>query len=50
MTATKTPAETALKILIVDDDRSAAYALDRALTENGHEVAYAFPPSRDSRA
>jgi two-component system response regulator AtoC len=42
MTATKTPAETALKILIVDDDRSAAYALDRALTENGHEVAYAF--------
>jgi DNA-binding NtrC family response regulator len=42
MTATKSPADAALKILIVDDDRSVAYALDRALTENGHEVAYVF--------
>lgn len=43
MTTTKTPALAAgLKILIVDDDRSVAYALDRALTESGHDVTYAF--------
>ncbi|MBL8022938.1 MAG: sigma-54-dependent Fis family transcriptional regulator [Elusimicrobia bacterium] len=29
-------------ILIVDDDRSVAYALDRALTEKGHTVNLAF--------
>jgi len=29
------------KILIVDDDRSVAYALDRALSEKGHTVTFA---------
>jgi two-component system response regulator HydG len=32
----------ALTILVVDDDRSVAYALDRALTEKGHAVHLAF--------
>ncbi|MBP9127652.1 MAG: sigma-54-dependent Fis family transcriptional regulator [Elusimicrobia bacterium] len=31
-----------LTILVVDDDRSVAYALDRALTEKGHAVHLAF--------
>lgn len=31
-----------LSILVVDDDRSVAYALDRALTEKGHTVHLAF--------
>lgn len=34
--------ETLFNILIVDDDRSVAYALDRALTEKGHTVNLAF--------
>lgn len=36
------PTETLFGILIVDDDRSVAYALDRALTEKGHTVNLAF--------
>ena len=34
--------ELLFNILIVDDDRSVAYALDRALTEKGHTVNLAF--------
>ncbi|MBK8575157.1 MAG: sigma-54-dependent Fis family transcriptional regulator [Elusimicrobia bacterium] len=36
------PTESLFTILIVDDDRSVAYALDRALTEKGHTVNLAF--------
>ena len=34
--------ERLFNVLIVDDDRSVAYALDRALTEKGHTVNLAF--------
>jgi DNA-binding NtrC family response regulator len=36
------PGEALFTVLIVDDDRSVAYALDRALTEKGHTVNLAF--------
>lgn len=42
MSSASQPTETLLSILIVDDDRSVAYALDRALTEKGHTVNLAF--------
>jgi DNA-binding NtrC family response regulator len=42
MSSVAHPTETLFSILIVDDDRSVAYALDRALTEKGHTVNLAF--------
>lgn len=42
MPSVSQPTETLFSILIVDDDRSVAYALDRALTEKGHTVNLAF--------
>ena len=42
MPSTPPSTELLFNILIVDDDRSVAYALDRALTEKGHTVNLAF--------
>jgi two-component system response regulator AtoC len=42
MSSPAQPVEITFSILIVDDDRSVAYALDRALTEKGHTVNLAF--------
>lgn len=42
MPSVSQPTEVLFNILIVDDDRSVAYALDRALTEKGHTVNLAF--------